>query len=74
MYTKDHCSYCVKAKALLAREGIEYEEIDGPSNRESLIETVTQVIGTPPTTLPQIFIDGVYVGGHDDLVKWLAKR
>ena len=64
VWSKDQCTYCVQAKALLDARGIEYEErnIRQDWTREQLLEAV-------PTarTLPQIFLDNEYVGGFTEL-------
>jgi glutaredoxin len=64
VWSKDACPFCVQAKALLEARGIEYEErnVSKDWTREQLLEAV-------PTarTLPQIFLDGVHVGGFTDL-------
>jgi glutaredoxin 3 len=66
MYTTASCGYCVAAKSLLARKGYtEIEEIRidlSPERRDEMIER------TRRRTVPQIFINGQHVGGHDDMV------
>lgn len=74
IYTKDNCGYCVQAKTLMDIKGIDYSEISAVENRESMFERVEAATGSPPKTVPQIFIDGQYVGGHDKLVKFLAEK
>lgn len=65
IYTKAFCGYCVRAKALLGRKGIAFEEYDitmgGPKRQEMLDRAPGSL------TVPQIFIDGRHVGGSDDL-------
>jgi glutaredoxin 3 len=66
IYSTMFCGYCARAKALLERKGVAYENIDvleDPSRRD---EMVARAGGG--TTVPQIFIDGVHVGGSDELV------
>jgi glutaredoxin len=69
VWSKNQCPFCVQAKALLESRGIEYEErnVSQDWTREQLFEAV-------PTarTLPQIFLDGEYVGGFTELRKKLA--
>ena len=64
IWSKDACPYCVQAKTLLEKKGIEFEErkIGDGYTREDLLEAV-------PTarTVPQIFLDGEYVGGFTEL-------
>lgn len=66
IYSTMFCGYCARAKALLDRKGVAYENIDvmqDPSRRD---EMVARAQGG--TTVPQIFIDGVHIGGSDELV------
>jgi glutaredoxin len=64
VWSKDMCPYCDRAKALLKQKGIEFEErkIGSGWTKEQLLESV-------PTarTVPQIFLDGLLVGGYDQL-------
>ena len=53
------------AKALLKRKGVDYTEIDLSRDRERLSEMIERANGR--TTVPQIFIGPVHVGGSDDL-------
>lgn len=64
IWTKDGCGYCVRAKALLEQKNIPYVErkIGAGWTREQLLESVPSA-----RTVPQIFIDGLLIGGHDEL-------
>ena len=64
IYSKDICPYCTKAKNLLQRKGVEFEEIKITSDelREEMIKK-----SNGRMTVPQIFIDDYHVGGCDDL-------
>ncbi len=69
MYSTTWCGYCVRAKALLERRGLEYEEIvmdADPAFRQKLLEM------TGRWTVPQIFIDEVPIGGYTEL--WCLDR
>jgi len=64
VYSSPFCGYCGAAKRLLAKKGLEVEEIDivfDPAQRETMRRL------TQRQTVPQIFIDDVHVGGYDDL-------
>ncbi len=64
IYTKSACPYCVRAKALLDRKGVAYEEIDAegdPALRDWLVGATGQ------RTVPQIFVDGRSLGGFSDI-------
>ena len=64
IYTTKVCPYCVRAKALLDRKGIEYVEISAEDEavREAMI-----IKAGGQRTVPQIFINNHHVGGSDDL-------
>ena len=64
VYTKSNCPYCVRAKALLTKKGIAFEEIDvekDDSLRTWLVEKTGQ------RTVPQIFIGERSLGGFSDV-------
>ena len=66
VYTTEPCGYCSQAKALLAKRGIAYEEINlakDPAGRAELAER------TGMMSFPQIVIDGEVIGGFTDLVR-----
>lgn len=67
IYTGPSCGYCVRAKALLDKHGFEYKEINAKENRDALIERLDNLGQPYKLTIPQIWWDGEYVGGHDDL-------
>lgn len=65
IYTTPWCGYCARAKALLERKGASYTEIDvsnNPSARDQMIERAQG-----RRTVPQIFVDGRYIGDSDEL-------
>jgi glutaredoxin 3 len=66
MYTTAVCPYCVRAKALLQRKGVDYEERRIEGSRELMREMLER---TQRRTVPQIFIDDYHVGGFDDLAE-----
>lgn len=74
IYTKTVCPHCVRAKGVLNQRGITVVEIDAPSNMEVMVDRVRKEIGRPPLTVPQIFIDGKYIGGADDLEEFFNKQ
>lgn len=65
IYVQDFCPYCARAKALLERKGVAFEEIQAPHGSAARAEAVARSGGR--TTVPQIFIAGQPVGGSDDL-------
>jgi glutaredoxin 3 len=81
VYTRNPCSFCVSAKSLLTTRGLTFEEIRVTEDvREQLIERVQAATrseaepeGRMPKTVPQIFIEGQYIGGFDDLSAYFKR-
>jgi glutaredoxin 3 len=65
IYSTMFCPYCARAKSLLEKKGVEYENIDILDDTSKRDEMVERAGGRQ--TVPQIFIDGNHVGGSDDL-------
>lgn len=65
IYTTRYCPYCHAAKALLTRKGVAFMEVDLSSQGERRAEMIERAQGR--TTVPQIFIGDLHVGGCDDL-------
>lgn len=65
IYTRQFCGYCSSAKALLEQKGVDYVEHDATGKPELRSEMVEKSRGR--NTFPQIFINGMHVGGCDDL-------
>ena len=65
IYTTRYCPYCHAAKALLKRKDVAFTEIDLGRDGERRDEMLERANGS--MTVPQIFIDGVHVGGCDEL-------
>ncbi len=65
IYTTSICAYCDRAKQLLRRHNLHFEEINVASNLEKREEMLKRSNGRQ--TVPQIFINGKHVGGCDDL-------
>lgn len=65
IYTTKSCPYCHAAKALLAKKGAQYEEIDVSFDATERQRMMIKAHGR--RTVPQIFIGETHVGGSDDL-------
>lgn len=64
MYTKFMCPFCVRAKALLSKKGVDIIDIPASGDKAKRAE-MNERSGC--NTFPQIFIDGKHIGGCDDL-------
>lgn len=65
IYTTPTCPYCMAAKRLLTKKGVDFTEIDVSRDPE-LRQAMTHRSGGR-TSVPQIFINGQSVGGSDDI-------
>jgi glutaredoxin 3 len=65
IYTTRTCGYCRMAKALLARKGAAFEEIDVTFDHARRAEMTRKAGGR--TSVPQIWIGESHIGGCDEL-------
>jgi glutathione-dependent peroxiredoxin len=67
--TREGCGYCAKAKALLKELGYAFSEVRlDHSDRSRVVGAITG-----RGTVPQVFINGQHIGGHEDLERWAKK-
>ncbi len=64
IYTWAMCPFCLRAKALLKAEGVDFTEhkIDGDEAARQRLKQQTGI-----GSVPQIFVEGKFIGGCDDL-------
>jgi glutaredoxin 3 len=65
VYTTQVCPYCIRAKALLQKKGVAYEEVDVSHDAGTRSWLVSASGGRK--TVPQIFIGEQAIGGFDEL-------
>ena len=68
IWSKNNCAICDRAKALLTRKKISYEERNiedefSPWTPEDFFKAIPNA-----RTFPQILIDGKYVGGYEMMI------
>lgn len=82
IWSRPLCSFCTKAKLIFKNNNFEYKEFSVSTG--ALEDGVTrgtkeELLARAPNakTYPQIWVikgdQEIHIGGHDDLVKWLAK-
>lgn len=65
MYVTQTCSWCIRAKRVLAAHGVNsVHEIDVSFDRDAMMERTGGI-----SSVPQIFIGDYHVGGYDGLVE-----
>ena len=68
VYSTATCPICDRAKNLLTKWGIAYNEVRVDSDKQGLQAMATITNGA--RTVPQIVIDGKLVGGFSELTEW----
>jgi ribonucleoside-diphosphate reductase alpha chain len=69
VYGKKNCPYCQMAKDELKLRGVQYDYID----LADIGKTAAEVTGRKVKTVPQIYIEGKYVGGWEELQAYFNK-
>ena len=67
IYTSSLCGYCYKAKSLLKKKNILFDEVNVDINFEKRKEMFDRSNGR--TSVPQIFFGDQHIGGCDELYK-----
>ena len=67
IYTTMLCGFCGAAKRLLGKKGVEFTEYDVMFKPGLRGEMTARAGGA--TSVPQIFIDDISVGGFDELME-----
>jgi len=65
IYSTLFCPYCARAKSLLDKKGVAYQNIDVMEDSSRRDEMMKRAGGR--TSVPQIFINGEHIGGSDEL-------
>ncbi|MGB5261300.1 MAG: glutathione peroxidase [Gammaproteobacteria bacterium] len=68
VFSRDGCPFCVRAKGMLHDAGINFEEL--VLNRDYTEASLRALSGQ--STVPQVFINGEYIGGSEGLEEYLA--
>ncbi len=69
VFTREGCEFCARAKGMLRDAGIGFEEL--VLNRDYTEATLRAVSGR--STVPEIFINGEFIGGSEELEQYLAR-
>jgi glutaredoxin 3 len=64
VYCTSWCGYCARAKRLLTARQVSFDEIDIEAEPARRAEMRSR---SGRTSVPQIFIGAVHIGGYDDL-------
>jgi glutaredoxin len=76
LFGKPNCKHCTRGKKYLEEAGIEFtyhDVVDNPGAMYEMLARVKPIIGEKtPVTTPQIFLEGKYIGGADELSEYLG--
>jgi glutaredoxin-like protein len=70
VFSREGCPFCVRTKGILNDAGIVFEEL--VLNRDFNESTIRAVSGK--STVPQVFINGQYIGGSEEVEAYLAEQ
>lgn len=74
IYSKNNCQFCTKAKQLVSKLGLEYEEKSLEKDFGSDPVKLVEDIGKQVRTMPQVKIDDKLVGGYNQLIEYFADK
>lgn len=72
IYTSRFDPECIRAKGLLDRSGVDYNEFD--VDRDEFHREIMRKRSGGRTTVPQVFINGQAIGGYEGLEGYLASQ
>lgn len=72
IYGQPNCVFCERAKDLLNTKGEEYRYFT--VGKDVTAQELTEMVGKPIKTVPQIFQKMEYIGGFDELQNHLEEN
>ncbi|SVE20558.1 uncharacterized protein METZ01_LOCUS473412 [marine metagenome] len=72
MYGTSKCVWCDRVAKMLNNSEIEVEKIDVSESKENL-KSMKGVAGKNTTTVPQVVIDGNFVGGYTEVERFINR-
>ena len=73
IYSKPNCVFCDKAKTMVKKLGLTYEEKMFGKDFKTPDE-LFEAVGKQVRTMPQIIIDDKHIGGYNELVEYFADK
>ena len=72
VYGTPRCSWCDRVTEMLGENEIEVEKIDVSESKENL-KSMKKGAGKTTTTVPQVIIDGNFVGGYTEVERFINR-
>ena len=72
IYSTTRCVWCDRVVSMLEKYEINVEKID-VSGSKDLLKEMQRAAGEKVTTVPQVIIDGKYIGGFTEVERYLNR-
>ena len=72
MYSTPRCSWCDRVVKMLEEHGVIVEKID-VSGDKTLLKEMQKAAGKKVTTVPQVIIDGNFIGGYTEVERFINR-
>ena len=72
VYGTSKCSWCDKVANMLGDNEIEVEKIDVSESKEHF-QSMKKAAGKSISTVPQVVIDGKFVGGYTEVERFINR-
>jgi len=72
MYSTPQCSWCDRVAKMLEEYEVIVEKID-VSGDKTLMKEMQKAAGKKVTTVPQVIIDGKFVGGYTEVERFINR-
>ena len=72
IYSTSRCSWCDRVAKMLEEYDVNVEKIDVSGNKE-LIKEMQEAAGEKVTSVPQVVVDGKYIGGYTEVERFLKR-
>ena len=73
MYSTPQCSWCDRVAKMLEEYDVNVEKIDVSGSKE-LIKEMQEAAGEKVTSVPQVVVDGKYIGGYTEVERFLKRK
>ena len=72
MYSTPRCGWCDRVVKMLEEHGVIVEKID-VSGDKTLMKEMQKAAGKKVTSVPQVIIDGKFVGGYTEVERFINR-
>ena len=73
VYGSSQCVWWDRVAKMLEDSGADIEKVDVSQGKE-IIKEMQEAAGEKVNTVPQVIIDGEYIGGFTETERWIKRR